>query len=64
MFGQTNMKTNRAKGEKWKGESIARLMGFVCVRARACFQGVMKEFQKQKDFWLCSFKCKISDEKS
>jgi hypothetical protein len=25
---------------------------------------VMKEFQKQKDFWLCSFKCKISDEKS
>jgi hypothetical protein len=50
MFGQTNMKTNRAKGEKWNGESIAWLKGFVFVRACACFRGAMKEFQKQKDF--------------
>ena len=37
-FGQTHMKTNRAKGEKWHGESTAGLKGFVwaCECVRAC----------------------------
>ena len=46
-FGQTHMKTNRAKGEKWHGESTAGLKGFVwaCECVRACvrvFEGRWK----------------------
>ena len=55
----------QSKGRKMERSEFCRACGLcVCAYARACFRGAMKEFQKQKDFWFCSCKCKNFGEKS